>query len=95
MSEESRPAEQTDDRLICDLDELIGLYRRRLARLERERERATFHSLECLLHDRKPPASSDRLVAVLDKRISEIEHRVCELEAQRQEALLLRLAKEW
>ncbi len=79
---------------VHDIDEAVGHLQRRLARLERERERAMDHALVCLLANVAPPAKGDLLIKELQKCIEGIKARLRDLEARRQEALLRELDDE-
>lgn len=70
------------------LDLRITLARKRLARLERERDRETTRRLRRLLQDRATDSIGDRLVHRLDDLIATAERRLAELEAERATAML-------
>lgn len=80
--------ENTTKNSIRDLDELIAFARRRLARIDAERNRELDRQLRRLLYDRATDSIGNRLVRRLDELIKRAEDQVEQLEARRAETLL-------
>lgn len=82
------PTEKAKDYSLRDIDEIIALAKRRLARLEAERNRELDRQLRRLLYDRATDSIGNRLVRRLDELIKRAEDQVEQLEARRAETLL-------